>query len=419
MTRARLLLAAMAAMLVPLAQAADRQLELHLGKSRAYVHEAVPLTLTLLVADTDALSNIRYPRLANAAFADLELSPPRRTRLSRDGRGLTAYVFEATLRAERSGAFELGPAELEFNLEAPATGSSAYFGATQVRTLRLESPRVHLDILPLPAHGRPADFNGAVGRFQLERRVSPDRATLGTPIAVETTITHTSNVSIFYIFQCDRIAVTGARGYTPSARREANRQVCEQILWPTATGRLEIPGARISYFDPELGRYETLQTQPARIEVAAPGADPADLAPPPVATRSGMNTGIYAGLGLIGGGFGLALLVGRRRRRSVPPPPSMDWLGAAHAAVEASDSETFYLSVYRALQVHFGSRLGLHSAGITGAVVDQVLRPAGMQEDRLQAYTRLFRACDQARFGLVKPRDEMSELLDQLQEIIC
>jgi len=98
---------------------ADLILELRPEKNRVYLHEAIPVAVTLL-AGAVSVRDIQYPRLAGAAFRVTEFAPPRKDSVVRDGREFTSYEFSATLVPRKSGEIELGPAELRCDLLAPA-----------------------------------------------------------------------------------------------------------------------------------------------------------------------------------------------------------------------------------------------------------------------------------------------------------
>jgi hypothetical protein len=126
-------------------------------KTRAYVHEALPLTVTLLAGPV-SIRNVQYPRLVGEAFRTADYAPPRQASTTRNDREYVAYEFSTTLVASRSGEIELRPAELQFDLLAPGSGAAAFFGDSEPRRVTVRSQPVRFTVLPLPAKGKPADF---------------------------------------------------------------------------------------------------------------------------------------------------------------------------------------------------------------------------------------------------------------------
>lgn len=380
-------------------------LEVHPEKNRVYLHEAVGVTVTLLAGPV-SIRNIQYPRLDGAAFRTTEFAPPRQTSIARNGREYTAYEFSATLAPNKIGEIELGPADLRCELLDPGSGAAAFFGGSEPRAVTVRSKPVRFSVLPLPTRGQPAGYSGAVGRFTVNRQVTPTVIQSGDPITVTTRIEGVGNIDSF---SCNSISLSGVRSYPPRTRQTGNRLSCEQVLLPE--GRVEIPAASISFFDPLSERYKTRKSRPIELEVSAPPGT-ATVAPPVKANPNEKTdtsvptpwTGLAAGSLLLAAIFFLAW---RQKRKSTEKPPLAaaanpsvaTWLAKAEQALAENDPASFHTAVFRALQEHLAACHGLRAAAITGEIVARVLRPAGMEEPLLQTYAVLFRICDRTRFG--------------------
>ena len=85
----------------------------------------------------------------------------------------------------------------------------------------------------------------------------------------------------------------------------------------------------------------------------------------------------------------------------------------------AEDPERFHRAAFRALQGHLGASIGLAPGGITGDIVDLVLRDVGMEEPLLGQCKTLFDVCDRERYA---PRADRKGGLDEtyrlLQEVV-
>ncbi len=152
------------------------------------------------------------------------------------------------------------------------------------KPLVLHSDSTPVKIQPLPVQGRPADFSGAVGKFDLSAEASVAKAMSGDPITLKIKITGQGNF--------DRVTTNGLassaawKGYKPNARFEpadsdgfAGTKVFEQAIVPTQSGSSEIPAMSFSYFDPETRSYVTKTTSPIAIEIA-PGSTTASASVP-------------------------------------------------------------------------------------------------------------------------------------------
>ena len=400
-------------------------LELLPKKTRAYVHEAVPLTVTLLAGPV-SIRNVQYPRLVGEAFRTADYAPPRQASTTRNDREYAAYEFSTTLVASRSGEIELGPAELQFDLLAPGSGAAAFFGDSEPRPVTVRSQPVRFTVLPLPAKGKPADFAGAVGRFTLAREVSPKAIQSGDPVTLTTRIEGAGNIDSF---SCPALSLPGVRAYPPVASLTASSLVCEQVLIPETATAVEIPVLSVSYFDPRRERYQTLTSQAIEIPIL-PATSPPSAAPPTAVTAAAAVAAVapetsdpppvsaapWAPLAAVTAAVVAAVLllivvIQRARRRSghsrQPPPvasaapgPSVaDWLAEAERGLAANDPAAFHTAVFRALQGHLAARHGVHPAAITEEIVARVLRPAGVDDRRLEAYAILFAICNHSRYA--------------------
>lgn len=391
----------------------DLILEVRLEKERAYLGETFSTTVTFLTGQI-SVRNIQYPVFEGDAFRLSEFSAPRSSSLIRGGRAYTAYEFTATLKPLRSGELQFGPAELGVDIMEQGGGTAAYFGGDEPRRIKVRSAPAGLVVLPLPSVGRPTDFNGAVGRFKVSRQAAPQVIHSGEPLTVTTRIVGTGSADGF---SCEPLELPGVRSYPPRTRRTSSTLNCEQVFVPNGKNELFIPPAAISYFDPHDGRYRSVQSEPVRIRINnVRGIEtPVTVAPIPLSSdghaRRREETGysflpiaLAAGVLLLSGLFVYAMRYARVCRKSPAAALTGDtgvdeWLADIKNALTASDPERFYNGLYRVLQAHLGEEFGLAAKAITGDIVTRVLQPAGMEEQLLHDYEKLFFICDQARFS--------------------
>lgn len=391
----------------------DLILEVSLEKARAYPGESIAATVTFLVGPV-SVRDIQYPRLKDGAHKLGEFASPRIGHLARNGREYTTYEFSTTLRAGKSGEWQVGPAEISCEVLVPGAGADAFFGGGQPRTMVVRSRPVGLIVPPFPAAGRPADFNGAVGLYRVTRQVTPLAVQSGDPVTVTTRIEGAGGVDAF---SCPPVELAGARSYPTRARRTRNGLSCEQVLLPGGAADLTIPGVAISYFDPLGERYRRAESGPVQVRVTPSEArdanDAVERAPPPDPDAESTRRPTVDGRRLAA--WGAALLLASlviywipRRRSSRPargpnpvraPADPSAWLAEAEDALATGDPQRFHTAAFRALQAHLGARHGLVAVAVTGDVVGQVLRPAGVKAHLLEGYETLFSLCDRARFS--------------------
>lgn len=391
-------------------QVEELSLELSLNKNRVYPGESLTATVTLLAGQVP-VRNIQYPVLKGGPYKLSEFAPPRSSGFNRDGHDYTAHEFTAALTMFGSGEFRIGPAELGCDILVPEGGASTFFGGGEPKAVKLRSPPVSLVVLPLPPDGRPANFNGAVGRFKVSRQALSKPIRSGDPVTVTTRIEGTGNMDAF---SCQPIELPNVRSYPPRTQRAAHRLSCEQVLIPERESSLTIPGAAISFFDPLSARYRSIDSGPVHVEVTG-GSAPAVTARKPLPTYRqefplcGVGSECFY-IVLVSSLLLFILLVYllmRRRSRGQARTAFISsthighaaWLAEAKNALESNDPVRFHTAIFRVLQAYLGTSFGLPATAITGEIVAKILQPAGLPEHLLDSYEKLFLTCDRARFS--------------------
>lgn len=108
-----------------------------------------------------------------------------------------------------------------------------------------------MKVLPLPVTGRPADFSGAVGTFDMRSEVTPATTTAGDPLTLKLTVSGAGNF--------ERLNSAGLpnsaewKTYKPNARFVAGdsaglqgAKIFEQAVVPQQPGRAQIPALSCS-----------------------------------------------------------------------------------------------------------------------------------------------------------------------------
>src|SRR5215471_12174494 len=148
-----------------------------------------------------------------------------------------------------------------------------FFSNATQKPLTLHTNGAAVKIKPLPTQGRPSDFSGAVGQFDMSSEASAKNGTTGDPLTLKIRIEGRGNF--------DRVMTSGLtnssdwKTYKPNGKFAANdsagiegEKTFEQSIVPTRAGAQEIPALNFSYFDPEAQRYVTKNAAPIGIDVA-------------------------------------------------------------------------------------------------------------------------------------------------------
>jgi len=278
-----------------------------LPKQEITVGELIPVEIKACFPAGVAASLNGLPMLTGGAFALNKLDDnPEQTREVIDGQPYNVITWSSALSAVEAGDYPL-------NLELPVMvrvrekskrgggrnsfkdffGDASpfddsvvddFFDQVTEKPLALHSDGALLRIQPLPVQGRPPDFSGAVGKFDVSTEASVIRAVTGDPITLKMKITGQGNF--------DRVATNGLassagwKSYKPNARFEpadregfAGTKTFEQAIVPTRAGPSEIPALSFSYFDPDTRSYVTKTTSPIPIEIVPGSAIASALVP--------------------------------------------------------------------------------------------------------------------------------------------
>jgi len=272
-----------------------------LPKRELYVGEIVPVDIQVgmhagLVASINGL-----PTLNGDAFMLNKLSSkPEQAQEIIDGQAYSVVTWHSALTVVKPGDFSL-------SVETPLTvkmrvaqqrrprlpqgmfGDSMmddafsdsffqdFFGGTTEKEITVASEAEALKVLPLPKEGRPAGFDGAVGKFEATSELSAAQSAAGDPL--------TLRLKVIGAGSFDRVnssmlgQVDGWKTYKPTAKFEpadnagySGEKDFEQAVVPMQPGRQIVPAMAFNFFNPDTRQYETKLTSPLSVEVSPASA---------------------------------------------------------------------------------------------------------------------------------------------------
>lgn len=257
----------------------DVYLKAFTSKSNPYEGEQVVITYKLYVlASLDgrfSASNTNLPSQNGLWTYQLGDQNTELHGVNENVNGRQYRVYELKRVAafpQKSGEIIVTPLETELHLRVyyqPPRG----FPRSQDYKLNLQSNAIKLNVKSLPQQGKPANFSGLVGNFQMKSNLS--RTELKTNDATNLTITVNGTGNIQHIAiptvnfppDCDvtdpRISDNiNTKGNTVTGSRHF-----EYVIIPRSSGDFKIPAIQFSYFDPANGSYKTISTTEYEIKV--------------------------------------------------------------------------------------------------------------------------------------------------------
>ena len=94
-------------------------------------------------------------------------------------------------------------------------------------------------------------------------------------------------------------------------------------------------------------------------------------------------------------------------------------LQEAEKILRDGKSGEFYDSVFKTLQEYLGNKFFIPPGGITGEVVDKILKPKGIDKNVLKSLKDIFMECDLARYASLESGEtERKKMFLKMKEIL-
>ena len=440
-------------------------------KATAYVNEIVPIHIRLYV-NRVSIRDIQYPEFSQKDFSvtGFNTKPTQRRELLNDVAyevvDFTTYVY-----ANRAGNFILEPAKARCNIMVQKKNRisfkgfrgllddddfAGFFGGYDIYPLEVESEKVPISILPLPAAGKPASFNGSVGNFDFEVSASPTKVNIGDPITVSMKITGEGNFDT--VMPPDIDVKDKFKVYEPELFKKENFRGFDEIIIPLEKSIAEVPPIEFSFFDPAANKYKTITSKviPITVMEAKGGIAPFVAGVGQGAVRpfrdetfgrdiiyiknspghlgkkeaSLLDNRFFLFLNAIGGILFIGLIINFRKkerlekdvkyaRRLLAPKMAKKNLKEAGSLLKKGNTEAFYEAVFKILQSYLGDKFHLPTHGITITIVDDVLKTKGAKEEILEKLKNVFNECDLARYASSEfNKESMSKTFKSVSEIL-
>lgn len=192
---------------------------------------------------------------------------------SLDGATYTTLTIERTIVPTRAGEIEIPPLTVVFDEVVGTRGSGIFRDERTERRVSRSRP-ITLTVRPLPTEGRPANFNGLIGRYEVGAVAKPLDVNVGDPITLRAIVTGPeplarvpapdieNDPAFIEDFKPSPDGWSGAT--TPGGARTFTTTVRA-----TNDSVDLIPPIELPYFDTELGEYRVARSNPIPLSVRA------------------------------------------------------------------------------------------------------------------------------------------------------
>lgn len=457
----------------------DFKLKLEVSKTRCYVGEPIILTATWYLGQDVRSVAFDLPTLSDDRFAvadpDIEIDPQRqyyrvplgsdevvaeKGRGTVDGRAFATLRFQKVLIPKQAGAIQIGPGtvacEALVGYQSSRRRSSSpfdddffssffnddFFGRSRrgvYDKFVTPSNSLTLNVRELPAQGRPADFAGLVGSYQIAATATPIDVNVGDPITLTVTLSGPDYLEHVQLPPLGKQAALGRDFKIPqdmaAGKIEGAKKVFVQTIRARREDVTEIPPIELPYFDTESGTYRVAKTDSIPITVKATRLVTASDAEGGGVIREGNAVEVWArGIAynyddlsvledqrygpaawldaplqlaalLAPPLFFLVLLIGTwfiRRRQADPlaARARRAWAEFNRSLKkEARAATTGFDATLQALRTYLGDKLKMPGGALTYRDVHEPLARAGVDEATLDRLKSLFAACEANQYA--------------------
>jgi len=437
-----------------------------INKSNPYQGEQVIITYKIYTQVP--ISQFTIDKLpGNKGFWAEDLSEGRKVKQYEetiDGRRYqVAEIRRGALFAQESGKLTVEPLDLNVlamvQSQRRRTGSiwdlfdDPFFNAHQAVERPLSTNRLSVNVRPLP--NVPADFSGAVGRFDVKGGLNLDRVKANEAVSYRITVSGSGNLmlidapkpefpSAFEVYdpQINDNIKKGENGISGS-------RTYEWVLIPRTKGKYTIPAYNFTYFDPQSGQYVTRHVEAQTIDVekgdahstaVAVGKDDVRLLNSdinyihPTGRLHKVRHEEHAGWGFWAVATAIvlltaAILVGGRRRQAAEQDVAgmrrkrairmaRKRLKRAEAHLRDDKTESFYEEIYRAIWGCLADKYSIELSRLGRDTVSACLADKQVPESQQQSIMQVLQDVDMARFAPGDARSQMQRIYDEALDMI-
>ncbi len=460
-------------------EAKELFIETYVDKLTAYVNEQVTLTFAFYQA-VNLFENPVYNPPSTTGFWTEDMPPQKKSYKIINGKKYLVTEIKTALFAPSPGEFTIGSARLEASVEDLERFSSRspfdvfdrgpFSIFRRGKPIILATDPITVNILSLPEEGKPLNFKGDVGSFDILAGVDKDTVEENQPITLKIKIEGKGNIKT--VSSPDIPEDSKLRVYDSASSENISKEnyivqgekLFEKVMVPKKEGHFTIGPIGYSYFDPLSKKYiekkissitidATKSEEPTSTETPFPVMGltkeevrllkkdicyiktfPAPLRPRDSFLYKNKVLWLISILVL----FLLAFLyiyemhrdrlrtdIGYARSRRARKLASKRLKGAKNIMSKGNAKE-FYAEIYRAVIEYIADRLNIPHPSITKDILEKRLEEKLAPKKTVEELKNLFDLCDMARFAsgnftkedMYRSFEEATEVIEGLERIL-
>jgi hypothetical protein len=268
-----------------------------LSNDRPYLNQGVLVTYTLYFSPRVYINNfipVENPTYKNFWSQDLPIKEYETRRTTFRNESFNAVDLKTVvLYPQKSGSLALDPFALELYVQIP-TGRRDFFGDPIMRsaTKTVKAGDLSINVKELPEEGKPINFSGAVGDFELSVDASRTSLEANESTQIKVKITGKGNLKLLSIPELSLPSALEKYDpeYTDDVRvnREGmNGSVTNSYtVVPRYAGSYPVDPIEFTFFDPNSKNYRTLSSNPFDLTVEGSKLLPSTNASAPIVEKN-------------------------------------------------------------------------------------------------------------------------------------
>lgn len=231
------------------------KIDLKASRTTAYVNQQIILTFTFY-RRINLFQPPQYNPPDTTGFWAINLPTEKNLReVELNGVKYLAQDFKTALFPTSPGDFTIGPATLVAQVDPFA----------QAQTIKTAPIKIH--VLPLPEEGKPANFSGAVGDYQMQVWLKQNKVERGQPVQITAKIWGSGNIQTISEPVCalpkefKKLSASGKEDLIKGNNGVSGSKTFDIVLIPLKEGKYVLPPFEFSYFDPLKREYKTIKSQ--------------------------------------------------------------------------------------------------------------------------------------------------------------
>jgi hypothetical protein len=475
---------------VPIAQAdinKDIFIKVTVDKNKAHVGEQITTSYKLYSRIPMQVGISKLPSLNGFWTQDFDIPKVAKpTEETVDGKKYQVFLLKkSALFPQQAGTLELDPAEAQgiariiqqVRQRNPFAGLfddpnfvRAFGGSLMMNdpvfnngffnSLAYKDVQVHLKSIPvkitvtqLPENGKPAGYGGAVGSFTIASKI--DKTELTTDDAASFTVTIAGSGNLKLIEAPKLSLPNGLESYDPQIHDTitgrsttiSGSKLITYAVTPHTPGDYEIPGIPFSYYNPQTGTYESLQTQPIKIHVKPGKHYTPDVSGNNIAlkdinnieTTSLNQLSLYKKPLLFTPGYWamyavplfafIGLIVWKRRDEELSKDTvllrskrankvALKRLAAAQKLLQQNSRKPFYDEISKAIWLYLSDKLNIPLSSLSRETAKDALAVTKVPDDLKQKIENVITECETALYAQTGSTKEMNHTYQEAINVI-